>query len=121
MTGLMRVDVAAVEGLLCSSARDGWFVEPLTWLEEYPEACRKPPPIRWVVKERDEQPQEYLARERGYGARTHVGREADWSALETTGRSRNLQAHLAGTKRVARTAAHGGPREGRHAGNRDVE
>ena len=43
MTGLMRIDMAAIEGLLAGSGRDGWLVEPLTWLEEYPEACLKPP------------------------------------------------------------------------------
>ena len=35
MTGLFRIDVAAIEGLLAASGRDGWFVEPLKWLEEY--------------------------------------------------------------------------------------
>ena len=32
---LVRIDVAAFEGLLAASGIDGWFVEPLKWLEEY--------------------------------------------------------------------------------------
>ena len=47
----MRTDVAAIEGLLAASGRDGWFVEPLKRLEKYPEACRKPPLVRHDVQQ----------------------------------------------------------------------
>ena len=59
MTGLMRIDMAAIEGLLGASGRDGWLVEPLEQLEEYPESCRKPQPVKWREQQEADN---YLAR-----------------------------------------------------------
>ena len=62
MTGFMRVDAAAIEGLLAASGRDGWFVEPLKRLEEYPEACQQPSPVKCTVREQEEDATRWASR-----------------------------------------------------------
>ena len=126
MTGIMRIDVAAVEGLLTASGRDGWFVEQLKWLEEYPETCRKPPPVKWILREQEEEEAALLGQggKLGNNAGTHVGRETSRSSIGTARGTSVLEANVASqwsTQRGARTAAHGGPGESGHAGTTIAE